>query len=351
MKAITVVPGNPGLVQVETLDEQFSRPGPGELLVEGRLLGICGTDIDIMEDGYGALPPGRPSLVLGHESLGTVLDAPPGSGFAAGDLVAGIVRRPDPVPCEPCAHGSWDFCANGRFTERGIKELDGYGSQLWRIEPEYTIRLDPRLGDCGVLLEPASVLAKAWEQIDRFVTRAPLRPRSVLVTGAGPIGLLAALMGVQRELDVHVMDIKGGEPKTGLVEGLGATFHVGGLDNVPTTPDIVVDTTGHGPLVFDLTRKVAPSGIICLTGIAASGRRTPVPLDEGNKDMVLENTVMFGSVNANRRNFEQAAEALADADPHWLKGLITRRVPLSGLTPEALRKGPDDVKVVVDLTA
>ncbi|MGH3634651.1 MAG: hypothetical protein ACRDTS_11265 [Mycobacterium sp.] len=53
---------------------------------------------------------------------------------------------------------------NGQYIERGIKELDGYGAQLWRIEPDFAIRRDPSLGDCEVLLEPASVLAKAWEQ-------------------------------------------------------------------------------------------------------------------------------------------------------------------------------------------
>ncbi|AJE80663.1 MULTISPECIES: glucose 1-dehydrogenase [Streptomyces] len=349
MKAITVVPGDPGQVRVEEV--QDAKPAQGELLVEGLLLGLCGTDADIVEEGYGWVPPGQQRLLLGHESLGSVRDAPPGSGFAPGDLVAGIVRRPDPVPCEPCAHGSWDFCSNGRYTERGIKELDGYGSQLWRIEPEYAIKLDPRLGDCGVLLEPASVLAKAWEQIDRFVTRAPLRPRTVLVTGAGPIGLLAALMGAQRALEVHVLDVNGDEPKAQLVKDLGATFHVGSLDDAKVTPELIVDTTGHGPLVFDLTGKVAPSGVICLTGIASDSRRTPVPLDESNKEMVLENTVMFGSVNANRRNFEQAAEALADADLRWLRRLITRKVPLSGFTPEFLHKRPEDVKVVVDLQA
>lgn len=55
--------------------------------------------------------------------------------------------------------GEWDFCRDGRYTERGVKELHGYGAQLWRIEPEYTIGLDLELGDCGMPLKLASVLA------------------------------------------------------------------------------------------------------------------------------------------------------------------------------------------------
>lgn len=347
MKAITVVPGQPGQVQVANLPDPA--PEPGTLLVQGRLLGICGTDVDIVENGYGWPPPGAERLLIGHESLGTVLEAPDGSGFEAGDLVVGIVRRPDPVPCEPCAQGEWDFCRNGRYTERGIKELDGYGAQQWRIEPEYAIRLDPELGDCGVLLEPASVLAKAWEQTDRIFTRASWRPRVALITGAGPIGLFAALLAVQRGLQVHVLDRNDTGPKVQLVTDLGATFHTGDIHDLGLTPDVVIECTGHGPLVFELGDIVAPDAVICLTGISSGTRTVTVGLDEVNKAMVLENTVLFGSVNAGRRHYQQAADALAKADLGWLQRMITRRVPMDGFAA-ALRKNADDVKVVVDLT-
>src|SRR5690606_35059960 len=116
------------------------------------------------------------------------------SGLAAGDLVVGIVRRPDPVPCAACAVGSWDMCRNGRYTERGIVARHGYGAQQWRVEADFAVPVPEQLGRLAVLTEPASVVAKAWEHIDHVVARAPLRPRTVLVTGAGPIGLLAALL-------------------------------------------------------------------------------------------------------------------------------------------------------------
>ncbi|HEX5496253.1 MAG TPA: glucose 1-dehydrogenase [Mycobacteriales bacterium] len=346
MKAITVVPGNPERVRVSELDEPAR--SDGALLVEGRLVGICGTDVDIVERGYGWAPEGTDRLVIGHESLGTVLEAPEGSGFAPGDLVVGIVRRPDPVPCEPCAHGEWDFCRNGLYTERGIKQRDGYAAQRWRIEPEYAVAVDPRLGDRGVLLEPTSVVAKAWEQTMRIFDRSSFRPKTALVTGAGPIGLLAALLGVQRGFDVHVLDLNSHGPKAGLVADLGGTFHTGDVTGIGLEPDLVIECTGYGPLVFELTDVVAPGAVICLTGISSGTRTVPVGLDEINKQMVLENTVLLGSVNAARRNYEQAATALAAADPGWLDRCITRRVPMGDFA-EALRKGDDDVKVAVDL--
>ncbi|MFE9172892.1 glucose 1-dehydrogenase [Streptomyces kebangsaanensis] len=349
MKAITVVPGRPDEVAISDVPEPDRTHG--SLLVEGRLLGICGTDRDIVDKGYGVPPPGQERLLVGHESFGTVLEADEDSGFAPGDLVAGIVRRPDPVPCGPCSHGEWDFCRNGKYTERGIKGLDGFGSERWRIEPEYAIKLDPSLGDRGVLLEPVSVLAKAWEQTERIMTRFSWKPQVVLVTGAGPIGLFAALLGVQRGLEVHVLDLNDSGPKPGLVADLGGTFHTGDVRDIGVEPDVVIECTGAGSLVYALTDVVGAGGVICLTGISSGGRTITVDMDTTNKEMVLENTVVFGTVNAGRGNYEQAADALAKADPGWLDRVITRRVPMSGLAADALHKTEDDVKVVVDLHA
>ena len=139
--------------------------------VRALAMGICGTDHEIIEGLYGSAPPGAGRLIIGHKSLGRVEDAPAQSGFDRGDLVVGIVRRPDPVPCAACAAGEWDMCRNGRYTERGIKERNGYGSERFRVEPEFLVKLDPGLGALGVLLEPTSVVAKAWEQTFRIGER------------------------------------------------------------------------------------------------------------------------------------------------------------------------------------
>src|SRR6266498_4444531 len=160
LRAITVVPGAKGSARLDDLAEPLE--SSGAVLVQGLALGICGTDMEITHGAYGWAPPGKDRLVLGHESLGRVVEAPEPAGLARGELVVGIVRRPDPVPCPDCAIDEWDMCRNGRYTERGIKELDGFGSELWRIEPEFAVKLDPGLDDLGVLLEPASIVAKAW---------------------------------------------------------------------------------------------------------------------------------------------------------------------------------------------
>lgn len=346
VKAMAVVPGRPETAGVAELPEPPETDG--SVLVEGMLAGICGTDTEIVKQGYGEAPPGEGRLVLCHESLGRVVDSPAGSGLAAGDVVAGIVRRPDPEPCACCARGEWDFCRNGRFTERGIKGRHGYGAQRWRIEPDFAVKVDPTLGDLGVLVEPTSVVAKAWEQIERIGGRACFAARRVLVTGAGPIGLLGALLAVQRGFEVHVLDLVTTGPKPRLVGDLGATYHHGSVDDLAFEPDIVVECTGVGELIFDIADSCAPNAVICLAGLSSGGRRLPVNLDRISAEIVMENTVLFGTVNAARRNYEQAVSALADADPDWLAGLISRRVPLEHW-PDALGKRSDDVKVVVDL--
>jgi threonine dehydrogenase-like Zn-dependent dehydrogenase len=310
---------------------------------------VCGTDREIVDGEYGWAPEGSDRLVLGHESLGRVRDSPPNGGFAAGDLVAGIVRRPDPEPCPCCARAEFDMCRNGRYRERGIKELDGYGAELVTLEPGYAVKLDPALGLLGVLAEPTSVVAKAWEQIDRIQAQACRPLECVLVTGAGPIGLLAALLGVQRGLRVHVLDRTTEGPKPRLTEALGASYHTGSVHDAcaDADPDIVVECTGAPELVVDSMQATAPDAIICLLGVSPRGRVLNVDAAALNDELVLENDVVFGSVNANHRHFEAAASALAAADRAWLEGLITRRVPLDRWT-EALERRPDDVKVVIE---
>jgi len=346
MRAITVVPGRPGSAELREVPEPD--PADGAVLVRGLALGVCGTDREIVAGEFGWPPPDRERLVLGHESLGRVLEAPAGSGLEPGDLVVGIVRRPDPVPCPCCAAGEWDMCRNGRYTERGIKSLPGFGSERWRVEPEFAVRVGPALERLGVLLEPASVLAKAWDHIDRIGARACSAARVALVCGAGPIGLLAALLAVQRGLETHVLDVVTEGPKPALVADLGATYHVGGVRATGVLPDVIVEATGVDSVVFDAMGHTAPGGVVCLTGVSPAGRTLEVDAGALNRTMVLENDVVFGSVNANRRHYEMAAEALARADPAWLERLITRRVPLERWE-DALERRPDDIKVVIEL--
>ena len=157
-------------------------------------------------------------------------------------------------------------------------------------------------------------------------------------------------MGRQRGLEVTVLEQVTGGRKPGLVRDLGATYHAGSVETLPDRPDIVVECTGVGQLVFDLLTRTAPNAITCLAGISSGTRTLETAADAVNKSMVLDNDVVFGSVNANRRHYDLAVDALARADRDWLAQLVTRRVPMADW-PKALERGSDDVKVVVDLQA
>ena len=343
MRAVTVIPGTAGSARLDDVPEPDA--ALGSVVVEALAVGVCGTDAEIASGLYGWAPQGRERLILGHESLGRVIDSGP-SGFAVGDHVVGIVRRPDPVPCANCAVGEWDMCSNGGYTERGIKQVDGFMSDRWRIEPEYAVKVDRSLGTLGVLLEPTTVVAKAWDHIASIGRRTFWDPSTILVVGAGPIGLLAALIGVQQGGDVHVLDRVTTGPKPELVESLGATYHTGAIVDLGLAPDIVVECTGVAPLIRESAEAVVPGGIVCLTGVGPPVTPQGI-LTSLASDIVLKNMVIFGSVNANRRHYYRAAQILARADRSWLERLVTRRVDPDAFG-RALERDADDIKVVIE---
>jgi glucose 1-dehydrogenase len=348
MRAITVIPGKSGSVRLSDMPEPPDEDGP--VLVQTQAVGVCGTDLEIINGEYGAPPPGQDRLIIGHESLGRVVQAGPESGFSAGDLVVGIVRRRDPVPCPACAAGHWDMCMNGQYTERGIMGRHGYASERYRIHPEYLVGIDPVLGNLGVLLEPTTVVAKAWDHIERIGQRAAWAPEKVLITGAGPIGLLAALLSTQRGYQTYVLDRVDEGLKPEMVRRLGATyFRSGELGEAAAEADIVIECTGFVQMLFEAAPQHVRHRIICLTGVSAAGAEISVDPGLLNRNMVLQNSVLFGSVNANRHHYELAAEALAQADPGWLADLITRQVPLSQWA-DAYARRPDDIKTVLNFS-
>ncbi len=346
MRAITVVPGQQGSVALADMPEPPAEDGP--IVVQTQAIGICGTDLEIINGDYGAAPPGQDRLIIGHESLGRVAEAPPGTGFGSGDFVVGIVRRRDPVPCPACAAGHWDMCTNGQYTERGIKARHGYASERYRIHPEYLVAVDPALGILGVLLEPATVVAKAWDHIERIGRRAAWAPKKVLVTGAGPIGLLAALLATQRGYQTYVLDLVTEGRKPEMVRRLGATYVTSAdLGDAAAEADIVIECTGHLQLLLEAGPRNARYRVTCLTGVSPAGAETVIDPGLLNRNMVLQNSVLFGSVNANRNHYELAAQALARADPGWLAGLITREVPLDRWE-DAYTRRPDDIKTILN---
>jgi glucose 1-dehydrogenase len=347
MKAITVEPKKPGTVRYEDIPEPDVRQG--SILVEAVAAAVCGTDVEIAEGKYGWAPPGKTRLVLGHESVGRVIDPGGSASFKKGDLVAGIVRRPDPVPCPNCAVGEWDMCSNGQYTERGIKEIDGYMSERWRIEPEYAIKLDSSLGILNILLEPTTIIVKALEQVLAVGQRAFWEPKTVLVTGAGPIGLLAAAVARQRGVEVHVLDRIETGLKPDLVRALGAIYHSGSVPDLGFEPDIIVECTGVGSVIGDSILKVGAGGVVCLTGVGAGGITSRAAVADIAAAVVLKNNVMVGSVNANKRHWYKARQRLGELDRKWLSRLITRYEKPENFK-QALERQPDDIKVVIQFS-
>jgi threonine dehydrogenase-like Zn-dependent dehydrogenase len=207
------------------------------------------------------------------------------------------------------------------------------------------MKVDRSLGLLGVLLEPTTVVTKAWEQVQAVGQRAFWEPSSVLVTGAGPIGLLAALVCRQHGLDVHVLDraVSGSKPE--LVRALGATYHTGRPTDVGFSPDVIIECTGVGQVIADCLHVVSCGGVVCLTGVGSGGRTTGFTADVAAA-MVLQNNVIVGSVNANKRHWYKAAQVLARADHAWLGRLITRCEEPERFM-RALQRQPGDIKVII----
>jgi threonine dehydrogenase-like Zn-dependent dehydrogenase len=242
------------------------------------------------------------------------------------------------------------MCRNGRYTERGIKERNGFGAEFFRVEPDFLVKVDPSLGIAGVLLEPTSVVAKAWDHTERIGQRSrSWQPKTLLITGAGPVGLLAALIGAQRGLEVHVLDHNDNLKKRELVRQLGGTYHTEDLAHLRLKPDILMECTGAPIVVRDVLGRTASAGIVCLVGVTASGHDFDIDVGALNRTMVLDNDTVFGTVNANRRHYEMASEALQRADKAWLNRLITRREPVKQWT-QSLERLLDDIKVIVDFS-
>jgi threonine dehydrogenase-like Zn-dependent dehydrogenase len=345
VKAVTIEPGRPDSLRLDDLAEPT--PDPGDLLVEVLRVGVCGTDHEIIEGDIGYPPAGRDRLILGHEAVTRVVEAPEGSRFTAGELIAPIVRRPDPVPCPNCAVGEWDMCRNGRFGEAGIRGLDGYSAERLALPEAFAVPLPAGLGLLGVLVEPASIVSKAWKHILHIGARARWEPRTCLVTGAGPIGLLAALFATGHCEQVHVLDRTTDGPKPGLVDDLGALYHHDGLKGVDQRFDVVLECTGDPAVMMTAPAMTQPNGIVCLTGVADEGSTAMAGFA---RDMVLENRVVFGTVNANRRHYEEAARVVGSADRTWLERLVDRRIPIDRWE-EAYQRAPGAVKTVIEFDA
>ena len=276
-------------------------------------VGVCGTDRALASFQLGAPPDGETRLVLGHEALGQVIET--GSGVKAlnrGDWVVPTVRRACRPPCSSCARGRRDLCISGKYTERGILRLHGYFTERAVDAEEDLVRVPLKLVDFGVLIEPLSVAEKA---IVRALAVHEGEPRTALVLGLGPIGMLAAMALKVRGYAVRVHSLEPADhPRAAILR----------LQDIPYEPvstgsaDIVIDAAGSTEAALQALQQMPPLGVMVVLG--APDGAGPVPFLR----MIVNNQTIVGSVNADGDAFRSAVEDLARFDRRALALLITR---------------------------
>jgi threonine dehydrogenase-like Zn-dependent dehydrogenase len=325
MQALVTSPGVAGSTRVEEVAEP--RPEPGEVLLRVLEVGVCGTDREIDHGQFGIAPVDGAGLVLGHEALAVVeRDA---EGFARGDLVTATVRR-SCGHCLSCGEGAPDSCLTGDYRERGITRLDGFAREFVAEDAAQLVLVPRSLGRLGVLAEPTSICARALRHARAIGDRQPWQLERALVLGSGAVGTLTTMLLRQHGIDVCVASLDEESP---LVEALGATYvrttgaELGELGAF----DLVVEAAGNAQLAVDALGLLRRGGVACLIGI--DGRDQKVELDGRvlSLDFVLGNRVVFGSVNAHRRDWQAAVAALDGARARWqdvLESFVSLRVPL-----------------------
>lgn len=363
MKAIVVKPGVPG---VQLSEKKEPSMGDKQIKLSPRLVGICGTDREIISAYYGTAPPGEEYLAIGHESLCTVTD-PGSSELKTGQLVVPTVRR-SCGKCWSCLHGQSDMCFTGDYLERGIKGLDGYNSEHVVESMDYIAPVPDGIGDFAVLTEPMTIGEKAITQSLNLQKRVEwawdcddgLSCKKALVLGTGPVGLLAALIARVRGFRVWAADRHGSDTKrAGLLKAAGVE-HINSQE-VSVTDfadslgkfDLIVEATGDAVVGLDLIPALGPNGIIALTGIPGGSQVYQMPAVEIMRSIVLNNLIVVGIVNANISYFREALNDMVTIEnrfPGVLEQMVTHRFSPEEFSTAYSEKGADVVKVTIDWT-
>jgi threonine dehydrogenase-like Zn-dependent dehydrogenase len=349
MQAIAVLPGARELRLVAQEVPEARRPT--EVKLRMLEVGVCGTDREISAFEYGTPPEGSDRLVIGHESLGEVVEV--GSAVSRvrpGDLVVPMVRRPCPhAHCLPCRSGRQDFCTTGDFRERGIKQADGFMTEYVVDDETYMNPIPRELRDVAVLVEPLTIAEKALLQIESIQQRLPWRCghagsegfghcHKALVLGAGPVGLLGALALSARGFDTWVFSREvASHWKAKLVGGFGGHFASARDGNLAAWSeragrfDVVYEAAGVSRLAFEAAHQLAANGVFVFTGVPAIKGPAEVDTDRLMRSIVLQNQALIGSVNAGRDAFERAVQDLGVFLERWpeaVRSLISGRFPV-----------------------
>ena len=340
MRAVAVFPADRRFGVIDHPEPSVASPSDVKL----RMLdvGICGTDKEIVSFEYGTPPEGSPYLIIGHESLGEVVEIGAGvTRLKVGDLAVPTVRRPcsDPA-CIACRADRQDFCYTGKFTERGINQLHGYMTEFVVKQERYLNPVPRALRDVAVLVEPLTIAEKGIAQLKQIQQRLPWNEKSAraLVLGGGPVGLLGAMKLVLEGCDTTIYSrTPASSDLEKLATSFGAKFahaettSVADLAKQIGNIDIVYEAVGASSLAFEVIPYLGTNGVFIFTGVP--GRKGPVEIDTDQimRDAVLKNQLIFGTVNASSESFAEAIANVGSFLAKWpvaLRSLITRRWPL-----------------------
>jgi glucose 1-dehydrogenase len=343
VKALVVDAGVAHSTRVEDVGE----PTGNGVLLRVLEVGVCGTDREISEGLFGVAPDGEKQLVIGHESLAEV--ARDGHGFSKGDLVCATVRR-SCGHCLACGEGSPDSCLTGEYSERGITRLDGFARELVIEDADQLVPIPRSLGRLAVLAEPTSICTRGIRHALTIGARQPWEPKRALVTGAGAVGLLSTMLLRLEGFDVWLASL---EPSSAIAEALGAHYvSTKTTDLAELGPfDIVIEAAGSAQLMLDSLGLLGRSGVACLLGIDGREGKSQIENKVIGVDAVLENRVLFGSVNARRDDWVAGVEALDRAReefPGALEELIGLRVPLDRFEDAFAFRGGKATLVLAD---
>src|SRR5262245_59087473 len=319
MQALVTTPLQDGTTRTATVPEPERRPGA--LLIRTLEVGVCGTDREIAAGEFGSAPPGATELILGHERLGELVEG--SGGFAKGDLVTATVRR-SCGHCHACEEGAPDACDTGDYTERGITALQGFASELVVEDAEHVVAIPPALGRLGVLAEPSSICARGIRHAQAIGERQPWAPRRALVVGAGAIGMLATYMLRLDGYEVWTLSRSAADSDKGrLVAASGARYV-----STAETPmsavaeetggfDIAIEAAGSAEVMAEVMAALRRNGVACLLGLDAHAHTLEMDSTVLGRDFVIENRVVFGSVNAHRTDWTAAVSALEAMRERW----------------------------------
>ncbi len=325
MQALVTRPGEARSTHVEDIAAAEAREE--EVLLRTLEVGVCGTDREISEGLFGIAPEDEQSLVLGHEALAIV--ERDGHGFTRGDLVTATVRR-SCGRCIACEEDSPDSCLTGDYSERGITRLHGYARELVAEDPTQLIAIPTSLGRLGVLAEPTSICERALRHARTIGGRQPWQLERALVIGAGAIGLVTTYLLRLADVEVWTASL---EETSELVEQSGAHYVSTSSTEISElgTFDLVIEAAGNAELMAQSLGLLRRNGVACLLGIDPRRQKVEIEGRVLGVDAILENHVLFGSVNAHRRDWLAAVEDLDRARERWPEALarfVTLRVPL-----------------------